>query len=222
MALAVFVTVAGVALVVAPWGWRIVGELTEERRRRIRSDERAAMAAHLHDSVLQTLALIQRNANDPALAAQLARRQERELRTWLYEGDRRPERSYRTAFEELALDVEELHHVPVEVVVVGDAQVGERDEALVAAAREAVVNAAQHAGADRVDVYVEVGDERARGVRARHRRGLRPQRGAAGPPRHRGLDRRAHGARGRRRRRSTRRRVPGPRCTCDCRWRSGP
>jgi signal transduction histidine kinase len=159
VALAVFVTVAGVGLVVAPWAWRIVGELTEERRRRIRSDERAAMAAHLHDSVLQTLALIQRHANDPALAAQLARRQERELRTWLYESERRPERSYRTAFEELALDVEELHRVPVEVVVVGDAQVGERDEALVAAAREAVVNAAQHAGADRVDVYVELGDE---------------------------------------------------------------
>jgi len=159
VAIAIAVTVAGLALILAPWIRRMTSELAEERRERIRSEERAEMAAHLHDSVLQTLALIQRHANDPALAAQLARRQERELRTWLYESERRPERSYRTAFEELALDVEELHRVPVEVVVVGDAQVGERDEALVAAAREAVVNAAQHAGADRVDVYVELGDE---------------------------------------------------------------
>jgi signal transduction histidine kinase/phage shock protein PspC (stress-responsive transcriptional regulator) len=157
--LAVVVTVAGLALVVAPWVWRIVGELTDERRRRIRSEERAAMAAHLHDSVLQTLALIQRHADDPALAAQLARRQERELRAWLFEGDRPAERSYRSALEEIAAETEELHRVAVEVVVVGDAPVGERDASLLAAIREAVVNAAEHAHAPRVDVFVEIGPE---------------------------------------------------------------
>jgi signal transduction histidine kinase/phage shock protein PspC (stress-responsive transcriptional regulator) len=159
VALAVLVTVAGLALVVAPWVWRMVGDLTDERRRRIRSEERAAMAAHLHDSVLQTLALIQRHANDPALAAQLARRQERELRSWLYDDDERTERTWRDAVQAVADEVEELHRVPVEVVVVGDGPVGERDESLLAALREAAVNAAQHSGAARVDVYVEVAPE---------------------------------------------------------------
>lgn len=142
--------------VTAPWWWRLVRDLDEERQARVRADERAEVAAHLHDSVLQTLTLIQK-ADDPAAVRSLARRQERELRNWIDPGrvDRRG-RSLRGQIDELADDVEALHGVAVEAVVVGDCPVDEHIDALVAAAREAVVNAAKHAGVDRVDLFAEV------------------------------------------------------------------
>ena len=117
---------------------------------------RAEFAAHLHDSVLQTLALLQKRADDPAAVATLARRQERELRAWL-DGGRREGR-LAAALEEAAAEVETLHRVPVEVVAVGDAPLDERARALVAAAREAMVNAAKFAGP--VALYAEVDPER--------------------------------------------------------------
>jgi phage shock protein PspC (stress-responsive transcriptional regulator)/signal transduction histidine kinase len=150
----------GIGVLSAPWWLRLVNELTDERQRRIRSDERAEVAAHLHDSVLQTLALIQRNATDPQAMVSLARRQERELRNWL-DPDRadRLGGSLRGRLDDLATDVEARHGVPVEVVAVGDCLVDEAMAATLAAAREAAVNAAKHAGADRVDVYAEVRPE---------------------------------------------------------------
>jgi signal transduction histidine kinase/phage shock protein PspC (stress-responsive transcriptional regulator) len=149
--------VAGIGLLLAPWAAGLLRDLGEERRARIRSEERARMAAHLHDSVLQTLALIQRNAHDPTRMTSLARRQERELRAWLY-GGREPgtERGLRAALEGIAIEVEQLHGVPVEVVVVGDGDTDERVDELLAAAREAMVNAAKHSGAARVDVFAEI------------------------------------------------------------------
>jgi signal transduction histidine kinase/phage shock protein PspC (stress-responsive transcriptional regulator) len=152
--------VAGMALLLAPWAARLLSDLGEERRRRIRSEERARMAAHLHDSVLQTLALIQRSAHDPTRMTSLARRQERELRAWLY-GGREPgtERGLRAELERIAVEVEQLHGVPVEVVVVGDGDTDERLFEMLAAAREAMVNAAKHSGAARVDVFAEVRPE---------------------------------------------------------------
>lgn len=132
--------------------------LATERAERARSEERAETAAHLHDSVLQTLALLQRRANDPDAVAQLARSQERELRQWLYgdEGGSR-EASFASALTGLCAELEERHNVTVEVVTVGDAPVDESLEALLAAAREAVTNAGVHAGVDRVSVYAEAG-----------------------------------------------------------------
>ena len=140
-----------VALILAPWWLRLVRGLAAERAERIRSQERAEVAAHLHDSVLQTLALVQKRAGDPREVAGLARRQERELRAWLNGG--RPAgraRHARGALEAAAAEVEEDHGVPVDVVTVGDAPLDERAAALVAAAREALVNAAKFAGPEPV------------------------------------------------------------------------
>jgi signal transduction histidine kinase len=149
--------VAGLALMVGPWLFRLVGDLSEERAARVRSQERADMAAHLHDSVLQTLALIQKHAGDGRTVATLARAQERDLRAWLYDDHPPPDTSLASALREAAAEVEDGHGVPVEVVVVGDAPVSERLHPLVLAAREAMVNAARHSGADQVDVYAECG-----------------------------------------------------------------
>ncbi|MEI8240483.1 MAG: ATP-binding protein, partial [Actinomycetota bacterium] len=126
-----------------------------ERRQRIRAEEREAVAAHLHDSVLQTLALIQRTADDPRRTASLARQQEHELRAWLFGIDQRAVDSMAIAVRSMARDVEQRHDVRVDVVVVGDAAVDDGINALVAAMREACVNAAKHSGAIDVAVYVE-------------------------------------------------------------------
>jgi signal transduction histidine kinase len=155
------IVATAVGLLVAPWFVRLGQTLTMERAARIREQERAEVAAHLHDSVLQTLALIQKRAGDPREVAGLARRQERELRRWLFE---RPggsgAESVRTALERAAAEVEELHGIPIEVVIVGDHPLEARLEALVPAAREALTNAAKFAGSERVDLYAEVGRER--------------------------------------------------------------
>ena len=145
-------------------GLRLGRELASERRQRIRSEERAEVAAHLHDSVLQTLALIQRNADDPRAVVTMARRQERELRGWLYEAEDRDSDGLDTlagAVAGVAEEVEGLHGVSVDVVTVGDCPVDDQLDALVAAAREAMVNTAKWAGVSAVSVYVEVRDDEA-------------------------------------------------------------
>jgi len=118
------------------------------------------MAARIHDSVLQTLALIQRRADDPAQITQLARAQERELRSWLFEG-RAPgaisdAASLSEGIRQIQQDVEARYGVSVEVVTVGDCQLDEDLGALVAAAREAVVNAAKWSGASLILLFAEV------------------------------------------------------------------
>ena len=162
--LGALVAAAGLVLLLGPRLARLAGDLADERRARIRSEERAEIATHLHDGVLQTLALIQRRAGDEREVAALARRQERELREWLYGGGRpRSEGSSDAGLaSELAFElgeVEDVHRVRVELVCVGDAPLDEGVAALVAAAREAATNAARHAGVEQVDVYVEVGDD---------------------------------------------------------------
>ncbi len=152
--------VAGLALMVGPWLVRLTGDLSEERAARVRSQERADMAAHLHDSVLQTLALIQKHASDGRMVATLARAQERDLRSWLYGEEPPPDTSVASALKAAAAEVEDGHGVPVEVVTVGDTAVSERVRPLVLAAREAMVNAAKHSGADQVDVFAECTPER--------------------------------------------------------------
>ncbi len=147
--------VGGLALMVGPWLFRLTGDLSEERAARVRSQERADMAAHLHDSVLQTLALIQKHADDGRTVAKLARAQERDLRGWLYGDDAHPETSVAAALRAAAAEVEDAFGTPVEVVTVGDVEVDEGRRPLVLAAREAMVNAAKHSGADKVDVFAE-------------------------------------------------------------------
>jgi signal transduction histidine kinase len=153
--LAVVAAVVVLGVIFAPWVVRLVRSLTEERAERIRSQERAEVAAHLHDSVLQTLAMVQRS-DDPAEVTALARRQERELRAWLA-GRPAPGQGGRlaSALEAAAAEVEEQHGVPVEVVVVGDRALDQAHEAVVAAAREAMTNAAKFGGGSTVDVYAE-------------------------------------------------------------------
>ncbi|MBA3268047.1 MAG: PspC domain-containing protein [Acidimicrobiia bacterium] len=156
--LATAVIVAGLSLISGPWWLRLGRELSRERRQRIRSEERAEVAAHLHDSVLQTLALIQRNAADPRAVVTMARRQERELRGWLWETGRQSPAGDTLAAEisRVAAEVEQSHGVSIDVVTVGDCSVDDRLQAMVAAAREAMVNAATWSGAPAVSVFSEV------------------------------------------------------------------
>ncbi|MCW2724132.1 MAG: putative two-component system sensor kinase [Frankiales bacterium] len=150
------VVVLGIGVLTGPFWLRMTADLRAERRERIRSQERAEVAAHVHDSVLQTLALIQKASDDPREVTRLARGQERELRGWLYRPAGDAEGAFGAALERAAAEVEETHRTPVEVIVVGDCPADARLGALVAAAREAMVNAAKHSGADQVQVYAEV------------------------------------------------------------------
>jgi signal transduction histidine kinase len=150
---------AGLALLTAPLWWRLVADRPAGRRGRVHSQERADLAAHLHDSVLQTLTLIQRHADQPREVARLARGQERELRTWLYRPEDRRQSRFAAALESVAGEVEDAYVVQVESVVVGDAEVDDRLAAVVQATREALVNAARHAGVSTVSLYAEVEPE---------------------------------------------------------------
>jgi len=156
--LVVLLAVAGIGLVAGPWIYRLAADLTAERAERLRSQDRADVAAHLHDSVLQTLALIQKNSHDGPLVARLARSQERDLRAWLYSEETADERTVAGALRSAVAAVEDAHGVAVEVVVVGDRDHGEAWVPVVQATREAVTNAAKHAGVPRVDVYAEITD----------------------------------------------------------------
>jgi len=149
---------AGAALIAAPWAVRLWSDLRLEQAQRIRETERADIAAHLHDSVLQTLALIQRKADNPAEVTRLARAQERELRGWLYAGPRGSQASLASAVTEVAHEVEDLHGIPIELVITGDRPLDAGGSALVRALREALLNAVRH-GSVPVSAYVEVGSE---------------------------------------------------------------
>ncbi len=153
------IAVLGLGVVVGPWIYRLAADLTAERAERVRSQDRADVAAHLHDSVLQTLALIQKNSHDGPLVARLARSQERDLRAWLYSEESTDETTVAGALRRMAATIEDSHGVPVEVVAVGDRPYSETLSAAVKAAGEAVTNAAKHAGVDRIDVYAEITDE---------------------------------------------------------------
>ena len=146
----------GVGVVVAPLLWRTFNQLRTEREARIREQERAELAAMIHDQVLHTLALIQRNSTDIKEVQRLARGQERSLRNWLYKPTASPTEKFAAALEQAAAEVEDTYAITVETVVVGDTECDERVSALVAAAREALVNAARHAGVQTVSLYAEV------------------------------------------------------------------
>jgi signal transduction histidine kinase len=150
---------AGIVVLLGPWWLRIARDLVLERSARARAEERADISARVHDSVLQTLALIQRRADDPQQVVQLARAQERELRSWLFEGRTLGDGDATTVGEgvrQIQRDVEARHGVPVELVTVGDCPLDDDLNALLAAAREATVNAAKWSGASVISVYAEV------------------------------------------------------------------
>jgi len=160
----VVLVIAGLVLCLGPWWLRIARDLVLERSARIRSEERekerADIAARIHDSVLQTLALIQRRADDPQKVVQLARMQERELRSWLFEG-RAPDEAdtdatFASGVRQIQQDVETRYGVPVEAVIVGDCELDDNLSALLAAAGEATVNAAKWSGASVISLFAEV------------------------------------------------------------------
>jgi signal transduction histidine kinase/phage shock protein PspC (stress-responsive transcriptional regulator) len=156
VALATLSILVGAALVCAPFAVRLWSDFRREQDARVRETERADIAAHLHDGVLQTLALIQRGADDPAYVTQLARKQERELRSWLYGSQEDPSHTLAAAATAVAAEVEDLHGVPIEVVVTGDRPLDDGGRVLVRALREALANAVRH-GTPPVSAYVEIG-----------------------------------------------------------------
>jgi len=143
--------VGALLLVLVPWFW----QTAKERLERIRLEEREEVAARIHDSVLQTLALIQRHADDPERVTAVARRQERELRRWLYGSGVGTAVTLADALADAATDVEELHGVRIELATAGDLRLDDSLEQLVLAAREAMANAAKYSGADEIDAYLE-------------------------------------------------------------------
>ena len=152
--------VLGIGIVLLPPLLRVSSQFSIERRERIRADERARLAAHLHDSVLQTLTLIQRHGDDPTNMATLARKQERELRDWLYGAVASEDAGrLRDRLTALSAEIEDRYKWRVELIVVGDADVGTSQEALLAATREAMVNAARHSSAASCDVFAECLDD---------------------------------------------------------------
>lgn len=157
VSMAALLGLGALALIVGPWLRRLSNDLSDERAERARADERADVAAHLHDSVLQTLALIQKSAHDPQAVARLARAQERDLRTWLFSKPAGDDASVVAALRAASAEVEDGVGVPVELVTVGDGPCDDATRVVVQAAREAIFNAATHSGAGRVDVYAEVG-----------------------------------------------------------------
>ena len=158
--LASVAVLGGVVLVLLPWALKFWRDLEAERAGRIRETERAEIAAHLHDSVLQTLALIQRRAGNEHDVVRLARAQERELRGWLFHDSGKEAGQLSDRIKATAAEVEDTLGNPVEVVCVGDTAVTEAHDALVQASREAMLNASRHGGGT-VSVYLEVSEGRA-------------------------------------------------------------
>lgn len=159
-----------VGVVLLPWLFLLTRTLARERAARIRAEERAEVATHLHDSVLQTLTLIQKRTGDPAAMTRLARHAERELRGWLYGPDAGAPTDLAGALRTAATEVEDRFGISVELVTVGSCPLNERTRGVVAAAGEALVNAAKHAGVAKVSLYAEVtGDQLLVAVRDRGR-----------------------------------------------------
>ncbi|GAB88093.1 ATP-binding protein [Gordonia rhizosphera] len=164
--LAVAATLIGVLLLTVPLWMQMLRALNEERAARIRNAEREEIASHLHDSVLQTLALIQKQAGKPDEVARLARSQERELRGWLFGDPAQRAGSLSASLQGVGAEVEDDYGIEVDVITVGDLRPDDeppadrrRWTALVGATREALINAAKHSGERKVDVYGEVTDD---------------------------------------------------------------
>lgn len=152
-----FALLVGVILAIVPWIVALIRDLGTERALKEREEERADMTAHLHDGVLQTLALIQLHADDQQTVFSLARSQERELREWLYQERTTSDRSVSAGLKDIAAQIEDSHGKPIEVVTVGDARPSAQTDALLNATQQALVNAVTHGG-EPVSVYCEASD----------------------------------------------------------------
>ncbi|AUD73422.1 Histidine kinase sensor of two component system [Bifidobacterium breve] len=152
-----FIMIACIVLAVMPWANAMLQRLSREQALKEREEERADMTAHLHDGVLQTLALIQLHSEDPSTVFTLARGQERELREWLYQERSTSDRSVSAGLKQIAAEVEDEHGKPIEVVTVGDAHPSAQTDALLDATRQALVNAVTH-GSEPVSLYCEATD----------------------------------------------------------------
>ena len=152
-----FIMIACIVLAVMPWANAMLQRLSREQALKEREEERADMTAHLHDGVLQTLALIQLHSADPATVFTLARGQERELREWLYQERSTSDRSVSAGLKQIAAEVEDEHGKPIEVVTVGDAHPSAQTDALLDATRQALVNAVTH-GSEPISLYCEATD----------------------------------------------------------------
>lgn len=152
-----FIMIVCIVLAVMPWANAMLQRLSHEQALKEREEERADMTAHLHDGVLQTLALIQLHAEEPDTVFALARGQERELREWLYQERSTSDRSAGTGLKQIAAEVEDEHGKPIEVVTVGDAHPSAQTDALLDATRQALVNAVTHGG-EPVSLYCEATD----------------------------------------------------------------
>ncbi|MFI9589550.1 PspC domain-containing protein [Nonomuraea sp. NPDC052265] len=152
------VVVGGIAVIATPWLAGLWKELQLERRERIRQEERAEVAAMVHDSVLHTLTLIQRVSHDPREVTRLARSQERELRNWLYQPAQDADATVAAAVRRIAAEEEDSHGVPIEVVCVGDIDLDPQGKlaAMLNASRQAMVNAAKYSESPAISVYAEV------------------------------------------------------------------
>jgi signal transduction histidine kinase len=190
----VVLVIAGIVVLLGPWWLRIARDLVLERQAKVRAEERADISAQVHDSVLQTLALIQRRADDPQKVVWLARMQERELRSWLFEGRAPGEAEADVTFaggvRQIQQDVEARYGVPVEAVTVGDCELDENLNALLAAAREATVNAAKWSGAGVISLFAEVEPDSASIVVRDRGKGFDP---ASVPADRKGLAESVHG-----------------------------
>lgn len=155
-AIAGLALLAGVAMAIIPLANRFINELSHEHALKEREEERADMTAHLHDGVLQTLALIQLHSDEPKTVFTLARKQERELRRWLYQERIPSDRSVSSGLKDIAAHIEDEFGEPIDVVTVGDTQPSAQTDALLNASEQAMLNAAQH-GAEPISVYCEVG-----------------------------------------------------------------
>ena len=149
-----FVMIVGIVVAVMPWANAMLQRLTHEQALKEREEERADMTAHLHDGVLQTLALIQLNSEEPTTVFALARSQERELREWLYQERTTSDRSVNAGLKEIAAHVEDTHGKPIEEVTVGDARPSAQTDALLDATQQALINAVAHGG-EPISVYCE-------------------------------------------------------------------
>ncbi len=144
----------------AVFGWqamllrRAEGEIADRRAR----DE---IARVLHDTVLQTLALVERRASatDPQLAAS-AREADRELRSFLFGSAGRVVGDLETRVRSEIERVRRGRDTPVSVSVIDDGcrLDDEEQERFARAIGESVANALEHSSASRVVVFVETHD----------------------------------------------------------------